>query len=245
MNCIINASNGIRYIGDAGNTQQIYNNVFEIQSKAIYFNGDVSSNYIEDNIIINADEEAVYFRGNSSSGGDPGNSIIKANKFFNNNYALYLKYSHWSVITYNVFENNTRGIYLQANGENLGNEIYYNNFSGNDYGIHINGHRDNSISHNHFCQSNSIYDILVSPSLAGNAGSGNRCEKPDGWNDTSSTGCAYYCDSGAEVSLLYPNDESTYLTNDEVQLVCLSEDNYKLVNVTLYHNISGLNVGMY
>lgn len=43
----------------------------------------------------------------------------------------------------------------------------------------------------------------------------------------------------AKVTLLYPNDNSTYITKGDINLVCYSEDNYQLVNVSLYHNISG------
>ncbi|MCK5043889.1 S8 family serine peptidase, partial [Candidatus Pacearchaeota archaeon] len=236
INCIFNGSQGIIVNGTSGTTYEILNSIFDVEEKGIKFDGEFSGIDIKDDVFVNAEEEGIYFTGDGLD--TAGNAIIERNTFLNNYYSIRLRYSQWNNIRNNIFEDNDYGIYFLAAGNDLENYIHYNNLSNNAYGIYINNQDGLEIYNNDFCPSNSIYDIYTT-NMYDSIGGGNRCEKPDGWSDSGTTGCTYYCDTPAEVNLLYPNDNSTYTTKGNITLVCQAEDNSNLVNVTLYHNISG------
>lgn len=75
--------------------------------------------------------------------------------------------------------------------------------------------------------------------MQNNYGENNTCEISGGWNDTSTINCTHYCDTGANVDLIYPENNLNYTTKENITLVCQSDDNIQLKNVTLYHDISG------
>ncbi len=130
------------------------------------------------------------------------------------------------------------GLLLSGHGNAGNHEIRDNKIFNNYAGIYFkNSNTNEQVNNNTFCPSNTNIDIHDTGT--GNSGSNNTCEKPGTWNDEGKTGCTYYCDSPAETELLYPNDESIYTTQNNFNLVCKSDDNYQLVNVTLYHNITG------
>ncbi len=237
INCIINASVGIKITGEGGD-HEIMNNVFDVSERGVEFDGNLGGIYFYDNILMNADEEGVELTGSGSPLNRSGGSMIRGNKFFNIYWGIYLDKSSTNIILSNIFEDNTYAMYLDGGDYSLDALIEKNNVSENDYGVYIYHQEQVDLKDNYFCLSNSVSDIYTT-TMVQSYGTGNRCENAIGWNDTSTTGCTYYCDTPAEVTLLYPNDNSTYTTQGNVGLVCQSNDNYQLVNVSLYHNISG------
>ena len=171
------------------------------------------------------------------SGNFPGDAYIQRNSFFNNLYAISFRRSNFNQVLDNVIQGGTYGIYFDGSNFDLDNVVDGNNISDNSYGVFIVQQTGIDLTDNYIC-SNSIYDIQVQ-TLAGNTGSGNTCENTLRWNDTGFDGCTSYCDTPPEVLLLDPLNNSEYITSDDVNLVCYSGDNFQLVNVTLYHNLSG------
>ena len=234
INCILNVSSGIKVTGSGG-PYDIKNNVFDLEQTGMDFNGNLGNIEIWDNIIINAanNEKGVYFHNGA------GNSNIKKNTFLNNNdWAIYSSQSSLNTISKNVFEDNNYAIYLKGNDQSLLATIEDNNISGNNYGIYIDKQGDIHINNNYFCASNTNYDIYNITYGTEDSGTGNRCEKPDGWSDTGRVGCTYYCDEPPTVYLLDPLDDSVD-TDGDVGFVCQAIDDSQLVNITLYHNITG------
>lgn len=75
----------------------------------------------------------------------------------------------------------------------LNNIIAYNSGKNNLYGLALDPtSTGNEVNNNIFCN-NTNRDIYDGDS---NTGDNNTCDKPDGWNDQGTTGCAYSC-SGA------------------------------------------------
>ncbi len=239
LNCIFNSTKGIYITGDS-DRNEFLNNVFDVEEKGLESygsaSGDGGSLYVKDSIFLNAEEEGSYFH--STEEYSPNNNVFDNDSFFNNEYALRFTRSSINEISDSLFEDNTYGIYLKGSNYDLEETISWNNFSGNNYGIYIDDQDGIQLYDNNFCPSNTNYDIYMS-ATTDEHGSGNVCEKPDGWDDLYVTGCTYYCDTPPEVTLLYPPDNSTYTTQGDVDLVCQSDDNYELVNVSLYHNIAG------
>jgi parallel beta-helix repeat protein len=236
--CNINASVGIRVTGTMGDHEILVND-FDADEKSIEFKGDFGGNYIINNEIENGAEQGVYFNGASESD-HPDNSIITGNTFVNNERAIDFKFTSSSTVSNNHFENNTYGIYLKAGGQNLPNTIEKNNVTYGSYGVYIDQHEGNTISNNNFCAPNSIYDIFSDVVSEGdNSGEGNTCENTIRWSDTGvSNGCSSFCDAPPSVMLLDPLDH-TIATKEDIDFTCSTTDNFKLVNITLYHNISG------
>lgn len=239
MNCIINSSNGVKLSGN-GNNNEFIANVFDIEEKAINIRGDATGDTggtsIVDNLIYNAGEEAAVLV-SGTSGNYPGDVYIKGNSLFNNLYGISFRRSNFNQILENIIQGGTYGIYFDGSSFDLDNVVDGNNITGSDYGVYILDQEGIDITEGYIC-SNSIYDIQIDD-LTGNTGSDNTCENTLRWNDTGYDGCTNYCDSPPSLLLLNPFDNSTYITSNDVDLDCYSSDNYQLVNVTLYHNISG------
>ena len=236
INCIINSTAGIKIHG-SGSGHEILNNMLDIDEHGIEAIGpDVSRFYIWDNLIFNGADEGVYFHGDSTD--TPRTGYIYRNNFFNNGKGIWLKRTQWNEVFNNTFKDNNYGIYFTGDSYSLDNTVQDNNLTENDYGVYMENQGYTTLTNNIICYSNSTYDIYANI-VTSSYGIGNTCERSYVWNDTGKVGCTYYCDSGATTTLIYPNDNSTYITKDNVELVCLSEDNNQLANVTLYHNITG------
>ncbi len=130
-----------------------------------------------------------------------------------------------------------QGLLLKGHGNTGFHLVQENNIFDNNWGVYLDDSDNNQISGNIFCPSNDNEDITLFSSIS-NGGTDNTCEKPGSWSDSGTTGCTFFCDSSASVTLLYPLDTAVD-TDGDVSLVCQSNDNYQLINVSLYHNISG------
>jgi hypothetical protein len=109
----------------------------------------------------------------------------------------------------------------------------------NGYGIYLSNSKSNIISNNSFCASSNSYDIYLSASTG--SGTGNKCEKPDGWNDTNMIGCTYLCNYKPNTTLVSPtNNTISYDGNITLTCSAYDSDDYDLSNITLYHNIDGI-----
>jgi parallel beta-helix repeat protein len=144
---------------------------------------------------------------------------------------------------YNTYDDNnisghsSYGIDQYTNDWNAFNTIQDNKISNNGKGIYLEYSSTNYINNNFLCPSNTNQDIDIGYSTY-NTGDDNTCEKPGSWNDAGTIGCSYYCDAGAAATLLFPPNNYVN-TAGNIDLFCESDDNYQLVNVSLYHNISG------
>jgi len=137
----------------------------------------------------------------------------------------------------NISGHSNYGIQIYTNDLNANDYILNNKLFNNGKGIYLEYSNINTINDNNFCPSNTNQDIDIGYSTS-ISGDDNTCEKPGSWNDAGTTGCTFYCDSGASVILLFPpnNYEDSY---GNISLTCEADDNYQIVNVSLYHNISG------
>ncbi|MHC4499128.1 MAG: NosD domain-containing protein, partial [Planctomycetota bacterium] len=83
------------------------------------------------------------------------------------------------------------GIFLNSSDSNA---LTANTALGNPVGIELWNSDRNTVDANTAC-SDPGPDFSVHPSQSSNSGDNNRCDAPDGWNDTGGTGCTYRCDS--------------------------------------------------
>src|SRR3989338_3572557 len=132
---------------------------------------------------------------------------------------------------------NFEGILFKGHN-NVGNhKVVDSNIFNNYFGIRLDNSDNNQINNNTFCPSNTNNDFDVFSST-GNGGVGNRCDKPNNWNDDGTVGCTYSCDLSPKVTLLFPQN-GTKDRDAELVFVCYSEDDVQLKNITLYTNING------
>ncbi len=216
-NTITNCDTGIYFRKQIVNGKIKNNNVTGCSTYGIWFDSSSwsdSSTYskVENNIIKNSGVDGIFFRYGQ-------NNEIRNNKIFGSS----------SVGSY--------GVHLSSSGSTAFATINDNSIYENYNGLYFQGANDNIFNSNMFCSSNSNLDIDIGSSSS-ISGDNNRCEKPGSWNDAGTTGCTYYCDTPATVILLYPYNNSID-SDGNVSLICQSSDDYQLINVTLYHNITG------
>lgn len=194
-------------------------------------------NKIKYNNITGTSLYALHLYANTWADSSVSNKI--QNNIIDNNCEkqIYVRYGQSNNIQDNYISGGTSyGIHLQCSGTTSLATIYNNKIFNNGEGIYLQGSNSNIINNNTFCPSNTDVDIVDTGT--GNGGDNNKCEKPGTWSDSGTTGCTYYCDAGATSTLLYPPNNFVD-TDGDISLVCQAEDNYKLVNITLYHNITG------
>jgi len=235
MNCYITAfSYGIWLVNSTYGL--IRNNTFEYNNVGIQLDDNSHGNKIELNNIQENNAEGIKLKGYEWS--DVSYNNLEENNLYSDNYReIYLNYGIYNEIRDNNISDNTDyGIYIWTNDWNSFTTIENNFIFNNERGILIDYSEGNEINENIFCSSSTIVDIQLSGSSA--TGDENKCEKPGSWNDTGTTGCTYYCDALPAVTLLYPPNNFVDVDGN-VSLVCKSTDDRQLVNVTLYHDISG------
>ena len=129
-----------------------------------------------------------------------------------NGDGLLIMYSSHNTAANNSFTSNSEGILVLNSSYNTvsnntitsnsqaGIELMYSNIntftknilsSNGMYGFSFVSSSDNAANMNRAC-SHSTQDIHIDDA-AGNTGSGNTCDKTDGWNDTGASGCAASC----------------------------------------------------
>ena len=223
----LNSSNGL-----------IQNNTFINNGEAIYgWKSYVVDNKIKYNNITGSSNYGIEFYTNSWGDSSISNKI--ENNIFKNDGTteIYSIFGLYNNIQNNFLSNGiSYGIHLQCYSTTSIATISDNTIFNNLEGIYMQGSNSNIMNNNTFCPSNTDADIHNTGT--GNGGSNNTCEKPGTWSDTGTTGCTFYCDTPASVTLLFP--PNSYESSDgNIDLICESDDNYQLVNVTLYHDISG------
>jgi parallel beta-helix repeat protein len=217
----------------------IQNNTFINNGEAIHFwKYYASDNKIRYNNITRSINYGLYLYSLTWSDGCEGNKI--QNNLLNNScekeiYALYGKDTN--IQNNKIWGGTGYGINLNSLGYTSFSTMYDNLIFNNGEGIYIQDSDENTLTNNTFCPSNTDVDIYDTGTS--NNGYNNTCEKPGSWNDGGVTGCTYYCDSGASITLLFPPNNYVS-TAGNISLVCEADDNYQLVNVTLYHNLSGI-----
>ncbi|MEM4347590.1 MAG: NosD domain-containing protein [Candidatus Altiarchaeota archaeon] len=127
------------------------------------------------------------------------NNTLTNNTASSNSYGIYIFYnSNFNEILNNKISNNTKtGITISdcnplgwcGNG-NTNNTIENNEILNNKIGIFSQA-SNSTINGNTVC-GNTNLDFNSSDWLLSN-GDNNTCDKPDGWNDTGTTGCTYSC----------------------------------------------------
>ncbi len=130
---------------------------------------------------------------------------------------------------------------LEINGHNNNCASYIEDnriFSNGGTGFFLNNADYNQVNRNLFCPSNGGNDFYVSGLSNGNVGENNRCDNPDGWDDSGYDGCTYSCDLAPEVDLLFSPDNYEN-PEEDVSFFCRVEDNLQVKNVSLYTNITG------
>ncbi|MBI4009697.1 MAG: S8 family serine peptidase [Candidatus Aenigmarchaeota archaeon] len=208
----------------------------------IYLEGESHDNKIKNNNITGSGDYGIHLRGHQWSGAVVSYQKIENNLLEDNAVeSIWIKYGLYNEIRNNLISGSTSdpGYGIHLDGLNhIGNHIVENNtISENTVGIYVDVSNDNDLDDNTFCQSNANKDIDIFDSTE-ISGDNNRCDKPGIWNDTGTSGCTYYCDDPPNVILLDPLDGSVDLDGD-INFICHSTDNIKLVNATLYHNITG------
>lgn len=145
------------------------------------------------------------------------NNAISNNSVVSNSFGVSLSgSSNNRIVSNNIKSNEVEGIFLAASSNNnkitnntLSSNVQYgisfmdssNNIITNNtvvssiYGISFESSNNNTINSNGVCF-NMISDFILFD-FSMNQGHDNTCNKPDGWNDTGTTGCTYSC-SGAE-----------------------------------------------
>ena len=214
-NTLINNQNGVYLWKELAIDNDVLENniskntVYGIRYYAVTWGNSPSYNNLENNLIINNDPESISFRYGQS------NNVENNEISDSTNYGVHFEgfsTNSLSLIQDNIIYQNDKGLYLQnSNGNTLNNNI--------------------------LCPSNTNVDIDIASSTS-TSGDGNRCDKPGSWNDGGATGCTYYCDNPPTVMLLDPLDKSIN-RNGDIDFICYANDNYMLVNITLYHNITG------
>ncbi len=199
-----------------------------------------SKNYQLDNVnVTGSTSKGIRMETETVSGSNIANIVIQYSTIQNNAYTGVFESmgNHNYYINNNISSHSNYGIDIYTDDGNAVDYISNNYIYNNGRGIYLEYSNANDIYDNIFCPSNTNVDIDVGFST-GNDGDDNTCEIPGSWNDAGATGCTYYCDTGASVTLLFPpnNYEDT---DGNVDLVCESEDDSHLVNVSLYHNIMG------
>jgi len=238
VGCIINGFDIGIYVNSS--YALIQNNTLTNNENAIYFRKQVVNNKIKYNNITGSSLYGLHFYATTWADSANSNKVEYNIIRDNGEKGIYIRKGISNSITGNNISKsdsaNEYGIHLEANNENsactIQNNLIYENYKG----VYLHKSDYNTVSNNLFCPSNTNVD--VDDSGTGNEGDNNRCEKPGSWNDDGTTGCTYYCDDPADVTLLYPPNNFLDLDGN-VDLVCKSTDNSQLVNVTLYHNISG------
>jgi len=122
------------------------------------------------------------------------NSIITNNTIASNSQGItYVDYpSHGNLITNNNVSNNLwQGIAIGgfSNFNNITNNVINNN---NRFGIFLGGTNNTFVDSNTICY-NKPQDLNLTSYSVRNFGSNNTCYRPDGWNDTGTTGCTFCC----------------------------------------------------
>ena len=185
-------------------------------------------------VTINASDVVLDCNGSTLIGTGEGygvysekdNVTIKNCNIRNYRYGIYLNTSSHNMMINNTIEMNYYGIILGSSSNNTidnntansnayagiyledsaDNKIISNIVSSNtDIGIFVHTSSNNEFSENYVCN-NTNYDFYVYNSV--NSGNNNTCDKPDGWNDTGTTGCTYFC-----LKCITPTDD-LYLNSD-------------------------------
>ncbi len=147
--------------------------LFRHSSGSILTNNTVSSNM----------EDGVYLL-------DTNSSIITNNTVSSNKrYGIYLSESSSNTIIENTVTSNWYGASLQHSS---GNTITDNIIHSNERGILLWDYSNSNIINSNSVCSNSDLDLYLNSSSE-NQGSGNICNKTEGWNDEGTINCTYPC----------------------------------------------------
>src|SRR3989344_4534021 len=208
---------------------------------SIYLDDDSDSNKIINNTISVSQDYGIFLAGTSWAG--PSLNQIKYNKVFDSAvYGLWFKWGLQSQVIGNTIngsdDSGDFGFWFNGGGLNLDSDIYNNTIYSNDIGFDNRGD-NNRIFGNIFCPTNPNGDIVISGSSSGLSGDYNTCDLPSTWNDAGTTGCRYSCNSPPIVNLVSPLNGSI-IGKKDFNFTCYAEDATQLVNLSLYHNSTGI-----
>jgi len=213
-------------------------------SIAIQLEDESNDNKVLNNNLTGGDEAGIRLEADSWSSGKVSENNLENNLLVDGvTKGIWIEYGVDNRIVNNTILGSTTspgyGIHLNGHGNTGSHDVEMNTLKENTKGIFFQLSHANKIDSNTFCPSNSDVDIDVGSSTE-TTGDFNTCEKPGSWNDPNATsGCFLTCDTLPSVSLLDPLDDATD-SDGNVDFICYTSDNSQLVNVTLYHNISGI-----
>lgn len=212
-NCrFTNYNTGIRALGAPNNT--FSNNSFFLVNFGITasYGADrnlLLSNYVESSdegiLLYAASENQVVANTINSTNRTDGNGItltdgarhnnLSANTVLNAATGVSIAFgADENRMDTNDYSDNIQGALVW---QSAGSTLIANTLRRNDiYGLELRNATNTSVYTNTVCL-NGLQDIQMSFSNPGSAGDLNRCERPDGWNDTNITGCRFGCDECA------------------------------------------------
>ncbi|MFN3527521.1 MAG: nitrous oxide reductase family maturation protein NosD, partial [Candidatus Altarchaeaceae archaeon] len=173
-------------------------------SNNILTGNNVDSNYYEGIVLIYSSYNTLTGNNVDSNGYgislySSSNNTLTGNNVSSNNFGIYITdNSNFNKILNNeISNNNETGIVISncspwgyCYDGNTNNTIEGNKISNNKIGIFSNS--SNSTINSNFVCGNTNYDFY-SDDWQSSTGNNNRCDKPDGWNDTGTTGCTFSC----------------------------------------------------